>query len=262
MHANYPRLEDFSPEELIEVADRHDDLAFGEMLGTHPEMRQGDGLYEILTGLASPYANMLFGLQVPNARQRVAEVTDRVATRQIPAYWWVGPCTLPRDLPELLVAAGWREEHLTPAMVVDLDRLVAPAIPPGLEVREVRSAADLAAWHELIAIGSSLDRNVAKLMNPPLDGPMTLFTAFLEDQPVGTSGLFLHAGVPGIYCVSVLPEFRKRGIGAAVTSIPLQSARAKGYRMATLQASSMGHPVYKRLGFEDVCHLRLFEFVP
>jgi hypothetical protein len=39
---------------------------------------------------------------------------------------------------------------------------------------------------------------------------------------------------------------------------PLREARAAGYRVGTLQASEMGFPVYRRLGFQEVCTFGLY----
>jgi GNAT superfamily N-acetyltransferase len=255
-----PSLSDFTPEELIQLADEHDDAAFACMLESHPAMRQGDGLYEILTGIMNPYGNMLFGVQVPDTENRVSNVTKEIEKSGAPAFWWVGPVTQPKDLDSILVKNGWKEDKPAPALIIDLEKLgVAPG-PPGLELLEVTTNADLAAWHEVLAEGYGLPLQVAQLIAPKLGGAMRLYTVLLEGKPVATTGVFTYRDVPGIYCVATLPDYRKRGIGAAITAIPLHRARAQGYKVGTLQSSTMGYPVYKKLGFEDVCSLRVFTF--
>jgi predicted acetyltransferase len=65
--------------------------------------------------------------------------------------------------------------------------------------------------------------------------------------------MLLHAEVAGIFAVATLAEARRRGIGTALTLVPLLEARRRGYRVSTLQATPMGFPVYRRLGFREVC---------
>ena len=251
-------LGDYSPEELVFMADEHDDLAFAEMLGSHPAMRKTGDFYEMLTGIRNPMANMMFGLRVPEPERTIAEITDRVRAMGQPTNWWVGPCTKPDGLDEILVPYGWVEEKPAPALAIDLTKLEVPNAPERLRLKEVLSSEDLSEWHSAFSIGYRAPIEMARLVSPKIGGAMRLYTAFIGDEPVGTTGLFITNGVPGIYCVSTFPDFRGRGIGAAVTAQPLLQARDEGYKVGTLQASTLGYPVYKRLGFQDVCELRVF----
>ena len=62
----------------------------------------------------------------------------------------------------------------------------------------------------------------------------------------------MRAGdVLGVFNVATVPGARGRGVGRAVTLAALRDGAAAGCRMAVLQASEMGHPVYERLGFRD-----------
>ena len=87
---------------------------------------------------------------------------------------------------------------------------------------------------------------------------MQCYLAILNGQPVATSQFLLSAGVAGIYNVTCLPEARGQGIGAAITLAPLLEARLRGYRISILQASHLGYPVYRRLGFHDYGKLNIY----
>jgi GNAT superfamily N-acetyltransferase len=71
--------------------------------------------------------------------------------------------------------------------------------------------------------------------------------------------LFMGAGVAGIYAVGTIPPARNRGIGAAMTMIPLRVAREEGLEYAVLFSSRLGYPVYTRLGFREVdCKIGIY----
>ncbi len=55
-----------------------------------------------------------------------------------------------------------------------------------------------------------------------------------------------------------IPAARRKGIGRIMTVAPLLEARRMSYRVGILQASSMGYPIYKKIGFKEVCTYQLY----
>ena len=59
----------------------------------------------------------------------------------------------------------------------------------------------------------------------------------------------------GVYMVATLPEERGKGYGVALTAAAIEAAP---HLPAVLQASDMGQPVYRRLGFQDISSYALW----
>ena len=74
--------------------------------------------------------------------------------------------------------------------------------------------------------------------------------------------MFYGSGVAGIYCVGVDPDYRKRGIGTAITLAPLLQAKKKGYEISILMASQLGFNVYSHMGFKECCKHGVYVFTP
>ena len=73
--------------------------------------------------------------------------------------------------------------------------------------------------------------------------------AYLDDEPVATAQTLLSHGIAGVYCVATLEAARGRGLGDLVTRAVTNRAFDEGARANTLQASSMGEPIYVRMGW-------------
>jgi ribosomal protein S18 acetylase RimI-like enzyme len=55
--------------------------------------------------------------------------------------------------------------------------------------------------------------------------------------------------------VATREEHRGQGIGTALTVAALLAGRERGLKIGSLQAGSLGEPVYRRIGFETVGHV-------
>jgi hypothetical protein len=92
-----------------------------------------------------------------------------------------------------------------------------------------------------------------------LDGPLHLFTGYVDGRPVATSGARVGHGIVDIEWVSCLEEARGAGVGAAMT---WAAAMVCPELPATLIASDDGQPVYERMGFLRVLRMTMWHRPP
>lgn len=186
--------------------------------------------------------------------------------------WKLGPSTQPHDLGERLVSHGFLARPTLRGMTLDLTSSAPDPVPvPGLLIQEVTDASTLDLWRRAVDRGfgwpsygaQDLADNFHHFFRVGRERPFVGYVGLRGGQPVASSLVFFGAGVAGIYHVSTVPEHRGRGVGAAMTRAPLMEARRREYQVAILHATEMGYPVYRRLGFQEVCtmgvRLRLSE---
>ncbi|MFC5952469.1 GNAT family N-acetyltransferase [Pseudonocardia lutea] len=129
----------------------------------------------------------------------------------------------------------------------------APALPPGVTVTEVDDPDGLAEWATVLAAGFP-----APASPPPaalLGGPARFWLARTDGRPVATALSWTGHGVVDVECVSALPQYRGRGIGAAVT---WAATLAEPALPAVLISSDDGHGVYRRMGYLPVSRWTLW----
>ena len=190
------------------------------------------------------------------AERRVDEAVAYFTSRGVAAFsWWLEPGLDVGAWETILGSRGLRRDDQTPGMALDLARLPdAPDDPPGLVVRPVEDEEMLRRWTDTFVRGYGLPPAFAAPIFDLFAGlglgpPIRHWLGFLDGEPVVTSTVFLGAGVAGIYDVATLPPARGRGLGSALTTLPLRWARERGYRAGILQSSEQGFRVYERLGF-------------
>jgi GNAT superfamily N-acetyltransferase len=89
-----------------------------------------------------------------------------------------------------------------------------------------------------------------------LDERFRVWIGRVDGRPVTTATAWVGGGFVGVYAVATVPDARGRGYGEAVTWAATSS---RPDLPATLQASSMGLPVYERMGFRTVARFTVWE---
>lgn len=166
---------------------------------------------------------------------------------------------------EELRAAGFRELMTVPGMVFAPGDGDPPPPAPDLEVRpvvdergrEAYARVMTGAWSVYGVPAETIDARFASLAG--LCGPTTAaFVAWRDDTPVAGAMLFLSHGVGGIGWVGTDPAAFGRGYGTAVTWAVVREGFRRGARFLNLQASPLGAPVYRRMGFTTPTQYRVF----
>lgn len=90
-------------------------------------------------------------------------------------------------------------------------------------------------------------------------GPHTrVVVAYVDDAPVSGAFVLVSHGVAGVQYVGTVEGARGRGLGELVTRSVGNAGFDLGARVAALQASEMGEPVYRRMGYETVTYYRYY----
>ena len=147
--------------------------------------------------------------------------------------------------------------QVIPGMVREVQTEVPP-LPTGLRIEQVTDQ-DRLDSHSLTTaanFGAPDPRGFIGMFPASLidDPRVAMLNGYLDDksEPVATAVSVMTDGVAGVYSITVHPDIRRRGIGAAMTWTAIQAGARKGADVTALQATPMGRPVYTGMGFRAV----------
>jgi GNAT superfamily N-acetyltransferase len=202
-------------------------------------------------------------LDESTADEAIARAAERLRSLGPESEWKLYAHDRPADLGARLATSGLEpgaEEAVLVAELADLARRGGPdpELPPGVELRVVTSAEDVAAVAAFQAeifggdhggIGRLLLRALEH--DPP---PVLGVVALAGGAPVSAARVDFNEGsdFASIWGGSTDPAWRGRGLYRATVALRARLARERGYRYLQVDALPTSRPILERLGFVQI----------
>jgi GNAT superfamily N-acetyltransferase len=208
----------------------------------------------IVTGIASPFFNPVLGVGDAPAEADLRAAVDFSIQRGVRPSIEVRS-DLHEPAARLAHELGFeREDPDMPGMVLDPLPTTIPAVPPELRIVPVADAPSVDAWVTAAGgLGAVIPRGF--LVDPLIRAVVGL----VDGVPVTHAFATATDGAIGLYAVGTVEDARRRGYGAAITWAAIRAGReAWGDRPVILQSSELGLPVYRRMGFREICRYAIW----
>lgn len=235
--------------------------------GLNSSLCRSGSFWVMNTGIASADLNMVWN-EKPLTQEDRGSIEDiKISLQQacLPFWCWVFPCGRSDATSEILQTAGFTFIDSIPCMLANLSLPESDEDDRSLQIVQVQNEETLSLWEKVSFAGFDFPpetqhqyHRFVGTFNLKTDSPQKFFLAYFNGQPVATSLLFLHETAAGIYFISTLAEFRRKGIGLIVTRAAMTAARLAGAQYATLQSSPDGFHIYRQAGFKEYCRVDVY----
>jgi GNAT superfamily N-acetyltransferase len=202
------------------------------------------------------------------ARAAVAHQAAEFRARGEPVEWKVYAHDEPPELPALLAEAGFVPKPRETLMIFDLGgALRGPALPPDVEIRQVRTPAGLEDLEavELAAFDRSEPTSRKLIADRLADPDLGVFVAYRSGVPVAGGRVDRVPGrsFAGIWGGGTVPEYRGQGLYRALVAARADFARARGARFLMVEALvDTSRPILERIGFVPLSDVIGWELLP
>lgn len=249
---------------LIEAADKNFIGSYRKLVEHSPggETREFREVFAFVTGLPIGMFNGCIVAGQAAARD-VDAALEWVTGRDVPFQLWIHEELTDPLAPTFRQRGMEQDAWLMPQMV--LRPVPEPPSPaPEVTVKVVSDGESLDNFRGVF-VKAGVSEQVARRLfaaSFAADADVQAMVASLDDRPVGTSLAIRTDEVAGVYAVETLPDARRRGVGTAATWAAVSAGRAWGCEVVVLQASEMGFPVYRAMGFRTIVRYAIFRPSP
>ena len=214
--------------------------------------RRGDVIHALCPAFPIPQCN---GPWVVEDTQSAADgLADAIAEVDASGAWpWVQTRSGQERAQRAAAELGLTVRESLPGMVVRPAELVTPPSVDGLAI-DLIAGGEAGAANAVLAASFGISIELLDAIGATfvaLEG-VSCYVGRVDGEVVATALGHTIDDITGVFNVATMPDHRGRGHGAALTARAVQGGFESGARLAFLQSSQMGHPVYRRLGFRDV----------
>jgi len=212
--------------------------------------------YSYVISVSGKGPSRIFGVNRHIQEQRLGEIVSRIRERRLPDGILLTDRQENRRIISILHDMGVPMDTSGMCMAINL-RMAAfpPDVSDHLRLVKIQNIEELSECQRIVSEAlfgfelMSLEQfsDLCNLANT------TFYLAYCGDFPVSTCMAIRDGSLATIEMVSTLPDYRRRGIAAALVRLALSELKQTGVKTATLRAEPDGINVYQRIGFEEVC---------
>jgi GNAT superfamily N-acetyltransferase len=170
--------------------------------------------------------------------------------------WEVGTHARPPGLVERLHALGLVDDEPT-SLAIGMVLSDPPAGGPSdVLVRRVETADEFYEAERIAAIAFGMPGPAKRRPYEP-DPDNVIYLAYADGKPVARASASFGERGATLFGGSTLPEARGRGAYRALVAARWDDAVARGTPILVTQAGPMSRPILGRLGFREVCEIRI-----
>lgn len=197
-----------------------------------------------------------------NADEIISEATKQFEEKNIPYSWWVFPNDKPTNISTCLERNGFSNIHTNIGMYFDLDAWDGKTSNlENFKITQVQDVKGLKDFAFVLGNDSNYLDNyfleISKLLTS--EDPQEYYVGYLNNKPIACGLICFFGRVAGLHCLTTSPGFRKNGYGTAMQKFRLKRAKKLGFHTAILQASSSGHSLYLKLGWQELGQYKEFK---
>ncbi|QHE51000.1 GNAT family N-acetyltransferase [Pontibacillus sp. HMF3514] len=262
-------LKDASKEQLIQ-ANQRSLLAFNKEMSNDSDVvhylqrDQVEGLYSLIP---VEFLNrvILTKLSSDHFEKKLLAIKDFYIDKSSPLSWEIWPTDSPDNMEEKLKQNKFQYSRDYPAMSVRVNHIVEEPLG-NLVIRKVKNQTEAEVFadvfQEVYGLPDSIREDfLSTVKNKGYDRDLLNYVGYVQGEPVCVSTFYYAAGVAGIYNVGTKKEHSRKGYGRKITAYPLLEAKKQGYEYAILQSSVQGEKVYARMGFDELCRVKVYKSV-
>ena len=172
--------------------------------------------------------------------------------KTIPITFWMHPQNkMEKNFTDFLIQSGFQSIITCPLMSLSVkSQLHLP-----FDIRP----AQMDIFNDLLANNFQFDKNVKESFGKLLESSsMYNYLIYIHGMPIGTGTLVPNKKIGGIFNISVLPEFQKKGYGKAITQFLIQKAYDLEIQKLILLSSPQAEKIYSDLGFKKVFDVQIY----
>lgn len=210
--------------------------------------------YSFVKSLPSPWPNFIYKATFEKevAGKSIIEIAGLAQNSIIPAFWITDP-GFDEAYKSKLVVNGFKLVMKWPGMVYVADKPIICKKNDSVTIKKVDTISELTSWFKIaernLFHGKSFQSKYYNLLR--VDG-LLFYRVFFNDTPVGTVLIHTTGKTAGCYMVSVLEEYRNKGIAFAFMQKVIKQLHDDQTEFIVLQANAESVKLYEKLGFNSI----------